>query len=88
MLLHPLTYTLEAASCPTFLGSTTEAVGGIGRAKITPPTSRKWLRTNDFGARAAEGHKARLRPATGHGRALWRVSLSHTRNEIFTLYII
>ena len=66
----PLTYTREAASCPTFLDRTTEAVGGIGRAKITPPTSRKWLRTNDFGARAAEGYKARLRPATGRGRAL------------------
>jgi len=33
----PLTYTREAASCPTFLDRTTEAVGGIGRAKITPP---------------------------------------------------
>ena len=47
-----------------------------------------WLRTNDFGARVAEDHKARLRPATGHGRALWRVSLSHTRNVFFTLYTI
>jgi len=28
MLLHPLTYTREAASCPTFLGWTAEAVGG------------------------------------------------------------
>ena len=28
MLLHPLTYTRDAASCPTFLGWTAEAVGG------------------------------------------------------------
>ena len=28
MLLHPLTYTREAASCPTFLGWTAEAVVG------------------------------------------------------------
>ena len=28
MLLHPLTYTREAASCPTFLGWKAEAAGG------------------------------------------------------------
>ncbi len=28
MLLHPLTYTREAAFCPTFLGWTAEAVVG------------------------------------------------------------
>ena len=47
MLLHPLTYTREAASCPTFLGRTAEAVGGAadgisgGRDGMifTPPIS-------------------------------------------------
>ena len=33
----PLTYTRDAATCPTILGRTAEAVGGIGRAKIPPP---------------------------------------------------
>jgi hypothetical protein len=33
----PLTYTRDAATCLTFEGRTAEAVGGIGRAKITPP---------------------------------------------------
>ena len=33
----PLTYTRDAATCPTFKGRTAEAVGGIGRAKIPPP---------------------------------------------------
>jgi len=28
MLLHPLTYTCDAATCLTFLGWTAEAVGG------------------------------------------------------------
>ena len=89
MLLHTLTYLRDAATCPTFEGRTAEAAGGRNMSILPPPhTGRKWLRANDFGARAAEGHKARLRPATGRGRALWRVSLSHTRNEIFTLYII
>ena len=37
MLLHTLTYLRDAATCPTFEGRTAEAVGGIGRAKITPP---------------------------------------------------
>ena len=88
MLLHTLTYLRDAATCPTLTGRTAEAAGGRNMSILPPHTGRKWLRTNDFGARAAEGHKARLRPATGRGRALRCVSLSHTRNEIFTLYII
>ena len=32
-----LTYTSTAATCPTRVGRTADAVGGIGRAKITPP---------------------------------------------------
>lgn len=56
-------------------------------AFLPPPTSRKRLRLDDFGVVAGD-HKARLRPATGRGRALRCMSLSHTRNEFFTLYII
>ena len=37
MTILPLTYTRDAATCPTFGVRTAEAVGGIGRAKITPP---------------------------------------------------
>jgi len=37
MTILPLTYTRDAAPCPTSIGRTAEAVGGIGRAKITPP---------------------------------------------------
>ena len=40
MLLHTLTYTRDAATWPTFGGRMAEAVGGIGRAKITPPKGR------------------------------------------------
>ena len=32
----PLTYTRDAATCPTFSDRTAEAVGAIGRAEITP----------------------------------------------------
>ena len=50
MLLHPLTYTREAASCPTFLGWTAEAAGGVadgisgGRDGMifTPPPVSLW----------------------------------------------
>ena len=45
MTILPLTYTRDAATCLTFLGRTTEAVGGIGRTKITPPARP---RTPDF----------------------------------------
>ncbi len=34
---HPLTYTRTAASCPTPVGRTTEAVGISGGAIFTPP---------------------------------------------------
>lgn len=71
-LLHTLTYLRDAAHRPTLTGRAAEAVGGRNMSIYPPHTSRKWLRTNDFGARVA----------------LWRVSLSHTRNEFFTLYII
>jgi hypothetical protein len=37
MLLHTLTSLRDTAHRPTLTGRTTEAVGGIGRAKITPP---------------------------------------------------
>ena len=70
----PLTPTRDAASCPTFLGRTAEAVwlggadcgcicGGKSEIKITPPKDRKWLKHSGFGARAAEA-------------AAWRVCIS------------
>ena len=55
MNILPLTYTRDAATCPTFGGRTAEAVEGIGWAKITPPKGRKWLVFRPFGAIAAGG---------------------------------
>ena len=65
-----LTYTRDAAACATFGGRTAEAVGGIGRAKITPPKGRKWLIFRPFGAIAARGPRgASASPTVGDAGA-------------------
>ena len=65
MTILPLTYTRDAATCPTFGGRTAEAVGGIGRAKITPPLKGVNGLFLDLSARLPpEGREVRLHPPT------------------------
>lgn len=59
-------------------------IGGglVGGSILSPPTGRKWLRTNDFGARVAGNQKARLCPACGAQTCLLACIAFPTGNEM------
>lgn len=64
MFMPPLTYIHASEAARTTAGGR-----GVGGGRITPPTSCKWLKIDDFGARGAGGRKARYCSAEGQGRA-------------------
>ena len=88
MLLHPLTYTREAASCPTFLGWTAEAVGGAadgisgGRDGMifTPPFLRLYRTSMPF--------RYRRKAASGASIAAKSYAPSQPLLRVHTNYLI
>lgn len=71
MLMLPISYIhgFEAGRLAAS-GGAVEARKRAAAANYPPHTGRKWLRISEFGANVAGGHKARLCPATGRGRAV------------------
>lgn len=61
--MPPLTYIHASEAARTTAGGR-DVGGGI----FTPPTGRKWLNINRFGARVAGVHMARLCPACSRKR--------------------
>ena len=71
MLMLPISYIhgFEAGRGAAGGGAVEARKRAVGGSELPPPTGRKWLRINEFGARIAGDHTARLCPATGRGRA-------------------
>ena len=85
MTILPLTYTRDAATCLTIGGGL--SVCALSGSENCPPhaTGGKGLKTDENGARAAGGHKARLCPACGAQTCLLACIAFPTGNEFKSL---
>ena len=89
MLMLPISYIhgFEAGRRAASGGAVEARKRAVGGSELPPPTGCKWLRIREFGAKVAGGHKARLCPATGQGRAL-SCAVSSDGNEMKSIIII